>query len=269
MNIVYYSNCQFRGIDYFLKKIYHDIKTFHISNYELITNQKVIPVDIIKNADVFIYQPIDKKHGIYSTNSDIENNIMSYLHPKCKTISFPYIYNSALWILIPPAIIDSNIGGYGKKSEYINSYSIDKFRLEGYSLEQILKLFSQNQIDFDYENRFNKSIETLKKKEELCDVKISEFIVQNIRKHRLFLTQNHPTTCVFVHCVNQILSLLDTNYKYDEFAYPDNVVELPGEWPHTSYDIAYWNFEYRVSNISNKWYEKHIINIYNKTINKS
>ena len=41
-------------------------------------------------------------------------------------------------------------------------------------------MYSNGLIDFDYENRFNKSIQILKKKEELCDVKVSEFIEKNI-----------------------------------------------------------------------------------------
>ena len=118
-------------------------------------------------------------------------------------------------------------------------------------------------FSFDYKNRFTKSIEILKKKEEICDIKISEFIEKNIIKHKLFFTQNHPTTCVFIHCVNQILSILGYNHKYDEFSYPINICNLMGEWPHTSYDIAYWNFEYNVSNVNNNWYNKHITAIYN------
>lgn len=103
----------------------------------------------------------------------------------------------------------------------------------------------------------------MKKKEELCDVKIAAFIEKNIRKHKLFFTQNHPTTCVFIHCVNQILSKLGYNHKYNEFSFPENICNLPGECPHTSYDFKYWNFEYKIDNINNDWYVKHIKNIYN------
>ena len=79
----------------------------------------------------------------------------------------------------------------------------------------------------------------------------------------VFYTQNHPTMCVLVHCVNQILSLLGHDIKYDEFAYPDNILGH-SEYPHSSYDIKYWNFEYKVDNMDDNWYIKHIINIYDK-----
>ena len=261
-NLVFYTNCQCRGLFYFLQKHIDNLKVTHIENYSLIKNKRQIQVNVLKQADIFIYQPIDKKHGAYSTDISVENNIMSHLSPNCKVISFPYIYNSALWVLIPPANIDGYIGNYLDIDKYINRECIEKLKEKGYTLDEVLQMYSKGLIDFDYENRFNKSIEILKKKEEACDVKISEFIEKNIRKHRLFLTQNHPTTCVFIHCVNQILSILGYNHKYDEFAYPENICNLPGEWSHTSYDIKYWNFEYNINNINNDCYVKHIKNIY-------
>ena len=106
MKILYYSNCQYVGIHYFLQQtIQAPIEIYHLENYTLIKEQKPIPVDRISEADIFIYQPIDKQHGIYSTESTVKNNIMSYLKPNCKIISFPYIYNCALWCLVPPANI--------------------------------------------------------------------------------------------------------------------------------------------------------------------
>jgi len=188
---------------------------------------------------------------------------MSYLSPNCKIISFPYIYNSSLWILIPPSDGDGYIGNYPDMDKYINREPIEKLKVKGYSLDEVLQMYSKGEIDFDYKNRFNKSIEILKKKEELCDVKVAAFIEKNIKKHKLFFTQNHPTTCVFIHCVNQILSILGHNYKYDEFSYPENICNLPGKRPHTSYDIKYWNFEYKNNNINNNWYINHIKKIYN------
>lgn len=187
---------------------------------------------------------------------------MCYLSPNCKIISFPYIYNSSLWVLIPPANIDGYIGNYTDMDKYINREPIENLKKKGYSIDAVLKMYSDGEIDFNYNNRFNNSIQILKKKEEICDVKIAEFIEKNIRKHKLFFTQNHPTTCIFIHCVNQILTILGHNAKYDEFAYPENLCNLLGEWPHSSYDIEYWNFDYDAK-VNNNWCIEHIKNIYN------
>ncbi len=262
MKIVYYSNCQYAGIHYFLQKTLNGpVDITHLENYSFIKYKKQIPIDCLKQADIFIYQPIDKRHGIYSTDKTIENNIMFYLSPKCKTISFPYIYNSALWCLIPPANIDGYVGEYPDIDKYINRESIEQLKSQGYSLDDVLRMYSNNEIDFDYENRFDNSVKILKEKESICDVKVTDFIVKHIRTRKLFFTQNHPTTCVFVHIANQVLSILGHNHKYDEFAYPDNVINLPGEWPTTTYDSKYWKFEYSV-NTQDTWYIPHIIKIY-------
>ena len=273
VNIVYYTNCQFRGLDrgldLFLQKHMKGIKKFHIENYTFIKKKKPIPINIVKQADIFIYQPIDKKHGIYSTDTNIKNNIMSYLSPECKTISFPYIYNSSLWGLIIPSNQDGYVGGYPDIDKYINREPIEKLKVKGYSLNEVLQMYFKGEINFEYEERFNKSIEILKEKEKLCDVKVAEFIEKNIKKHKLFFSQNHPTTCVFIHCVNQILSISGHNHKYDEFAYPENVCcpehvcNSHNQICHTSYDIRYWNFEYDISNIDDNQYISHINSIYN------
>ena len=107
---------------------------------------------------------------------------MSYLSPNCKIISFPYIYNSSLWILVPPAHVDGYIGNYLDINKYINRDPIEKLKIKGYSLDEVLQMYSKGLIDFDYENRFNKSIEILKKKEEFCDVKVAAFIEKKHKK---------------------------------------------------------------------------------------
>ena len=99
MNIVFYSNCQCRGIKYFLEE-YLKNKNIIVNfielenNYQMIKNNSLLPVDILQIADIFIYQPIEKKWNIYSTDENIPNNIISYLKKDCIKISFPYIYNS-------------------------------------------------------------------------------------------------------------------------------------------------------------------------------
>jgi len=262
-NIIYYTNCQYRGLHYFLQKSIKNIKYTHLENYTLIKNKQTIPIDIMKQADIFIYQPIDKKYGIYSTDTIIENNIMSYLPLNCKKISVPYIFHSSLWVFALPAYGDI-VGGRYSDFEYIGRESIINLKANGYSLAEVLQLYSNGEIDFEYQNRFNKSIEILKKKEEICDIKVSEFIEKNIRKHKLFYSCRHPTTCVFIHCVNQVLSILEYNDKYDEFSYPEDVSKIGSGPPHSSYDEKYWNFEYNNYKVDDNWYVNHIINIYNQ-----
>lgn len=262
MKIVYYSNCQCDGLYHFInKKIKHDKN--HIENYSLIKQKKPIPEKMLKDANIFIYQPIDAKHGKYSTDESVENNIMTHLPEDCKKISFPYIYNSALWVLIEPAHIDGFVADYPDINKYINREPIEKLKKEGLTLNEVINMYNNGNIDFEYESRMNKSIKVLKEKEEKCDIKISNFIVENIRKHRLFLTQNHPTSCIFAFCANQVLKLLGCEYQFDVFN-EQEFFHTNFYWKHTSYDNKYWKFEFDLKKyIDDKYYIKHIERIYN------
>ena len=71
-------------------------------------------------------------------------------------------------------------------------------------------------------------------------------------------TKSPNDMCFYSLCNSDIIN----PWIYDKFAYPENICKLPCEWPHTSYDIKYWNFEYNINNINNDWYVKHIKNIY-------
>lgn len=269
MNIVFYTNCQWRGIKPYLEKIYTKAKFVILENYVIINEQLDIDYDALKIADIFIYQPIGLHHGKYSTNMNLSNNILSFLPTKCKKISMPYIYNNAFWILIPPSHGDAYIGEYGNMNKYINAEPILKLKNEGKSLREVLYMYNNNMIDFDFENRFNKSLNILKEKETLCDIKVSEFIRENAMKHKLFFTQNHPTTCVFVHVVNQILRILKVDHEFDKFPQNINICDLNVYWYHTSYDKNYYTFLYENPDTlyNPQWYEKHIINIF-RTITK-
>ena len=269
-NIVIYSNCQGKGISYFLKKVIPESKITIIENYDIIKNKKSIDTSILEKADLFIYQPISENHNIYSTSINVKNNIMNYLKSDCIKISFPYIYNDSLWIIIPPAIIDNYIGNYNEYNKYINTLPIEKLKSEGKTLDEIIELYGNNKINFNYKERYDNSMKILREKEELCDVIVSDYIEENIRREKLFFTQNHPTTSIFIHCVNQIMDLLKIDHKFKKENYKQNEINLPGSWIHTQYDINYWNFNYDVKleqHLAEHHYIQHIKNIYNSIQN--
>jgi hypothetical protein len=266
MKLVIYSNCQGQGLRWFLK--HSDCHMLNITSCHLLYNYKIlkfkekIPIQILKNADVFIYQPIHKRHGIYSTDLDIENNILSHLPTHCKQISFPYIYNSALWPVIRPCEIDGFTGEFSNMNEYLNQKPIHQLIDEGCSIDMVLQLYEEQKINFNFEERHTECMTLLRHKELTCDVKIADYIDSNIHSRKLFLTQNHPTTCMFVHCTNQILHMLDCKVQFDYNRYPENVIKLAGLCKHSMYDIKFWNFTYEVADNKDE-YKNDIRNICN------
>jgi len=246
MNIVFYSNCQGNGLKFFLEKVFKNSNFYIIKNYELIMYKRPLPKKILNSADILIYQPLINK-GIYSTDSD---NMLSLLPKKCIKISFPYIYNDSLWILLQKnsdrVLFDKiYLNKDFTQNEIINKESIEILKERGMSLNEVMVLYRKGKIDFKFEKRFNRSISILKEREQKCDIKVADFILENFKKHKLFLTHNHPTTCVFIHCVNQLLSILNNDTCFNLFEYNNNVVKLPGTpFPHTSYEKKFWNLSY-------------------------
>lgn len=241
LNILFYGNCQSQGLIYCLERAFK-ANYEHFVNYEYIHEKKELPIDLIKKADVFIYQPTKAKHGIYSTDPNIENGICSYLSPNCKKISFPYIYNSAMWVFVP------------ENDTYKGMEPIIKLKREGHSVENIIDKFLKGEIDFEHEKRFNNCMSILREKESECDVKVVDFILRNIFFTRLFLTQNHPTIHLYNHCANQILPLLGSNKEIKHNPdYDENMSNLPGNFAHTTYDVRFWNFKYPVVCWDKRW----------------
>jgi hypothetical protein len=74
----------------------------------------------------------------------------------------------------------------------------------GFSDHEIIDLYSENQIDWEYENRFRETMKILREKESITDVKISEFIKSKISSDLTFLIPQHPTSLVFLEISSQI-----------------------------------------------------------------
>jgi hypothetical protein len=102
--------------------------------------------------------------------------------------------------------------------KYVNIEPILNLKKQGFSLEKILDKYDKNEIDFNYQERFKKTINILKEKEKDTDVKVSQFIIDNYKKYKLFNYHNlidleitycnHPSNILITYYVNQILSLI-------------------------------------------------------------
>lgn len=225
-----YGNCQGGALGYFLQKSPQFKKNFEIEylqNFSLMQEHKSLPLNSLYKSDLFIYQPLKKiEHGDYRTEI-----VKSYLPSHCQTISFPYLYNDALWPL------------FKNGDQVINEEPIVQLINQNASIVDIMFLFLNLKIDFRFKERFEKSIEILKRKEGECDVKAVGYILKNMKSERLFLTLNHPASGLLIHCANQILSLL--NYPPLEKSHHPNEARLPGCLPISPYEKNFYGFNYQ------------------------
>jgi hypothetical protein len=195
---VFLGNCQNSGILTFLNKSKEFTEEYEVeqyTNWQIIRDNGCAPVDSIKNCDLFVYQPLAPEHGCYSTDPAVENSIGSLIKNDCVKISFPYTYCSSLWPILQSGR-DSN--------RWFGWEPIHKLRTTGFSDHEIIDLYRENQIDWEYENRFRETMKILREKESTTDVKISEFIKSKISSDLTFLIPQHPTSLVFLEISSQI-----------------------------------------------------------------
>ena len=201
---------------------------------------------------------MDDKYGKISTK-----NILKILKPKCKTISFPYIYNNSFYPVKGPLVIKDSCRKKPCSVIFNNSEIITHLIDKKYTLNEILKLFLENKIDFNYQKRWDNTNNILQEKEEKCDVKIVDFIKQNFNKQRLFLLENHPTSVVFINVVNQILEIIKIP-QINLSNYGINDANLPGmSIPLDNSSKTFFNYEFDIDPNNFQYYKQLITNIYN------
>lgn len=251
--ILIFANCQGRFIIPFLKMVdSFEIDSFH--NYKYIYDTKINKniLKKLKTCDIFIYQPLSDKYPVYNTKK-----LLTYLKNDCQTISFPYIYNDAFTPLIKTTKKDDYSNGEysldkSNKGDFVykNTEPIIKLKNKGYTLDQILNMYKNNEIDFLYSSRFNESISILREKEKYTDIKISQFIIDNHQKHKLFLYHfldlkpdftfcNHPSNIL----INEYSNLIIEKMGYNRVILLDNIINC-WEMYVSRYDIAYYNYEW-------------------------
>lgn len=241
MNCVIYANCQGQAIGNYLRR--HDFgKEFDITNiinHRFIGEKTELPRELLEKADLFIYQPIDKKRDVYCTLPEYPDGIANILKKDCIKIAFPYIYNDGVNIL------------YDKGLDVVHKEIIIRLKNLGLSLEETLERFKKGGIDFNLVQRFNDSMDILEDKERDCDITVSGLIKERFRDTKIFFTQNHVANIVLFKIINEILG--KNGFLAESF---DNEPTLLNQLsrPVTPYEIEAFRFTYQTAP-DEGWYE--------------
>jgi hypothetical protein len=271
--ITCYSTCQGGGIYHYLNPYFPEDNFTLICNYHLVRDKKLNEYEDFKNilsyTNIFIYQEMPKKWGIYSTDISVEDNILSYLPHNCVKIVIPYIFADWYWgiskLLKRDATHDFNEinNETGDNVKYFNEeIIIDMKYNKKYDLYTILQLYDNDQIDFKYKERMEKGIYILKTKEQTCDIKVSDYILSNYKKQMLFYTNNHPSHYIYREMAKQILKKLNIDYSNfykltDDLDWPNR-----GKFVFSKYDKQFHNFEFSIS-CDDEYIKNIITEIYN------
>ena len=245
MFIVIFTNCQGPMIwNNYLK----NLDFFKNCTCKIISVLDNAPLDIesFTTCDIFLYQFTTKYMDVSISDNQ---NVLNLLKPDCIKICFPSMYID-IWPL------------YQKGSKDMGSYTVTNLKAMGYPLETLLILYDNGLFSFDLKNRFTKSFRYLQEREEkYCNIKLSQFILENYQNYRLFDTQFHPTGILASYAAKQICEFLKIEYPVKDIFADTYQLDLC-KWPDTVYTVKELGVKYMKLNYHD-WYKEHIIRIYN------
>lgn len=266
---VMFGNCQCSGIKKLLEfsDFYEHYSVVQYANWQLIDGDGSLPLETIRSADLIIYQPLPDVYGCLSTNGKNKNSFMNHVKKSCILISFPRIYNSALFPIFHKRHDRSVMCG-----TVLNKIT---------SESDLVALYHANLLDFGFEKRLQENYDISIEKERECTIKIIDFIYKNIPNRKLFLTQEHPTTFVFAEVVRQICEKLDIRFDFVcASAADENITELEDsiygnrdtcQYPISRYAIRHFGFNYATKehNTANDFYLLNALDYYRRFRNRT
>jgi hypothetical protein len=197
------ANCQGAYIKALLgshSEFSSDFEIFYFVNYK----KERIPVELLKKADVLIYQPLSEKWG------ELSSEYLEEHAPKAFKIRISYLTFPVYWPLFchDPRNINTDEYPFGQ-FPYGDRYILDLLR-RGMDKEEIFRrVCSKDILNFvDVDKVLEEYIEVQKDIETRRDLKLLDFILDNFRKHKLFETYNHPSKILALHQVNCLLEKL-------------------------------------------------------------
>ena len=223
--LVVFGNCQSVYLANILYKTNVIAQNYNIVFFPFIQNltsekETGFSSNYMQYISFFIYQnsSIDNK---FSPLLATEESILPLLNPKAVKCSFPFVYFSGYFpqdIWNKRNYLEKNITPFGD----INIQTLIEQGVNVEECERRLKdidLYSREQL----ESNFNHTIAELQRREEKCDVIISDFIIENYQNECLFYTPSHPTTYLLIEVARRILKFAGiSDYKIDSEGLPEN-----------------------------------------------
>ena len=201
-------------------------------------------ITTLKQADILIFQPLGENYGRLSAEWIRRNVTHADL-----LITYPYMFNSGMYSFShAPKARDHDYG-------LIYGEEIIFDLLKKQDLSSILKNYEQGRIDFRLEKRFQQCISGLREREGSTDIKLADFILENYKSEKLFVTHNHPATKLLLEVCSQIkkASGLPLSLSWIDME-NDNIGRLPEpNTPISPYDVEVHGYAF---DFHENWFEK-------------
>lgn len=223
-----YSNCQGEGMLHYLKKTAmaerFDFVIFQNYRLILLEESREAFFNAVAQANLILFQPTSDlecidKFVVPSTSELFAGN-------GCRRISFPYSFNHGFFPLVKH--------GEWHTSEYLKErVALAKSKgVLGFAADALFKDFNADRLHYDCALRLVTCLAEQARREEQCEIKLVPFIIKNFKDRRLFLSENHPTSHLFIELAREVVNRT-LGHIYWNFldANGDNEIGLPGELP--------------------------------------
>jgi hypothetical protein len=200
MNFTVIANCQAGPIGLIISALSQKLKYQRIKPIHQLETSDLVDFDkIIDNSDIIIHQSIS------SIFSDFAIEKIKLRFPDKLYISFPSLFFLGYW----PGMMYLRKPSGGTMQGVLGDYhfrTVVSSFLEGKSVSQTLKIFSEQSLDNDF---FDREFLKLDTREESLDVKSSKFLIENFQQIKLFHVMNHPSNYLLIYIAMQILKCLE------------------------------------------------------------
>ena len=206
---IVYGNCHIGIIGCYLERHREFFSEYGLYPFPLIhamKNMKFEYYSILQNCDLFLHQSI-RRENVYGAEYSSEE-MLKYVNKACKVISIPNLYGLPKY-LFPQLNMQYN-GPVGRAGSFFVDDNIVKWLEVGKKKEEIISYISSGGV---YSRR--KIIDMwesfkwrLVEREKEWDIKISDYILNNQQKDKIFCDTNHITSKTAREIASRILAVM-------------------------------------------------------------
>lgn len=177
-------------------------------------DKKGIDTAVLKNVDVWIHEDIrdDNEFGYFVSDSYIK----SVINKEAKDITIPNLFGMG-YMLFPKTKVGNPRNGRMKNNQDQNGMFphmdnvIDRCKEESMDVEEIIQYCMRDDAISagDILDNFNLYIGKIKEREKKWDIQISQYILQNYQKEKMFYDSGHPTNILLKKIAQEILRMLN------------------------------------------------------------
>ena len=214
--VVVVGNCQARPIATLLEKMSDNVEVSNIAIVHLLKpEQECEHKTFFKNADYIITQSIADNYPCEFIRTSLLKD--QYGEKVITIINLFYLGYTPDWLYIR---IPGKGTLKGPMGDYHNQTIVESW-LAGKSVDEASSLVLNKAYNKDKYSAFSKSsLVELRKREVNVDVRLSDYIDENMLSKRLFFTFNHPCISLLVEYVSRMLLFLNLCINDDKSFIP-------------------------------------------------